>query len=122
MDEKPEDLGERTYRFAARGRAFVRRLPRTICNVEDVRQLVKASGSVAANYNEADEAISDKDFVLRIKICRKEAKESRLWLRLVDTGGAFDLDDEREALVQEARELLLIFLGTWVLGLGASLL
>lgn len=109
MDEKPEDLGERTCRFAARVRAFVRWLPRTICNVEDVRQLVKSSGSVAANYNEADEAISDKDFVLRIKISRKESKESRLWLRLVDTGGAPDLNGERDELVQEALELLLIF-------------
>lgn len=87
----------------------MRRLRRTICNVEDVRQLVKASGSVAANYNEADEAISDKDFVLRIKICRKEAKESRLWLRLVDTGGTSNLHGERHELAQEALELLLIF-------------
>ena len=73
MDQKPEDLGERTFRFAVRVRTFVRELPRTLCNIEDVRQLVKASGSVAANYIEADESLSDKDFVLRIKICRKES-------------------------------------------------
>jgi hypothetical protein len=54
--------------------------------VEDIRQLVRASGSVAANWIEADEALSRKDFLMRIKICRKEAKESRLFLRLVDTG------------------------------------
>lgn len=106
---KPRDLEERTYEFAANVRGFVRRLPRTICNYEDVRQLVRASGSVAANYIEADESLSDKDFVLRIKICRKEAKESRLWLRLLDTGKEPRLATDRDVLAQEAYELLLIF-------------
>ena len=109
MDQKPEDLGERTFRFAVRVRTFVRELPRTLCNIEDVRQLVKASGSVAANYIEADESLSDKDFVLRIKICRKESKESRLFLRLLDVKGNQGLEVERGELAQEARELMLIF-------------
>jgi len=63
----------------------VKRLPRTIGNTEDVRQLVRASRSAAANWI-ADEALSKKDFLMRVKICRKEAKESRLFLRLIDTG------------------------------------
>jgi len=83
---KPRDLEERTFRFAELVRAFVRQLPRTISNTEDVRQLVRASGSVAANWVEADEALSKKDFLMRAKICRKEAKESRLFLRLIDIG------------------------------------
>ena len=78
MEDSPKrpDLEERTFRFAESVRAFVKQLPRTISNTEDVRQLVRASGSVAANWIEADEALSKKDFLMRVKICRKEAKES----------------------------------------------
>jgi four helix bundle protein len=83
---KPRDLENRTFFFAESVRAFVKQLPRTISNTEDVRQLVRASGSVAANWIEADEALSKKDFLMRVKICRKEAKESRLFLRLIDAG------------------------------------
>ena len=76
-------------------------------NTEDVRQLIRSSGSVAANWIEANEALSKKDFLMRAKICRKEAKESRLFLRLLETGpGA---TSERDALANEARELMLIF-------------
>jgi four helix bundle protein len=106
---QPRDLGERTFYFAAQVRSFVRSLPRTVCNSEDVKQVARSSGSVAANYIEADEALSDKDFVFRIKICRKEAKESRLWLRLLDVRDNDILEKARSALAQEARELMLIF-------------
>jgi len=74
-----------------------------------VKQLVRASGSVAANWIEADEALSKKDFLMRAKICRKEAKESRLFLRLIDTGLRKDNVASCEALAAEARELTLIF-------------
>jgi four helix bundle protein len=80
-----------------------------VSNTEDVRQLVRASGSVAANWIEANEALSKKDFIMRVKICRKEAKESRLFLRLVDLGLAKATCAAREALSAEARELTLIF-------------
>ena len=83
---KPRDLDDRTFLFAESVRAFVKQLPRTMSNTEDVRQLVRASGSVAGNWIEADEAFSKKDFLMRVKICRKEAKESRLFLRLIDAG------------------------------------
>jgi four helix bundle protein len=105
-DAKPRDLEDRTFLFAESVRVFVERLPRTISNTEDVRQLIRASGSVAANWIEADEALSKKDFLMRVKICRKEAKESRLFLRLVEAGPT---SDKRDALVAEARELTLIF-------------
>jgi len=85
----------------------VKELPRTLANAEDVRQLVRASGSVAANWIEADESLSKRDFLLRAKICRKEAKESRLFLRLLDTGQ--DKTTARDTLAGEARELTLIF-------------
>jgi four helix bundle protein len=90
-------------------RAFIAKLPRTISNIEDVKQLVRASGSVAANYIEANEALSKKDFLHRIKICHKESKESRLWLRLIKTGTAPQPTAERDALIQEATELIKIF-------------
>src|SRR5213594_4153247 len=104
---KPRDLEDRTFLFAESVRAFVKRLPRTISNTEDVRQVVRASGSVAANWIEADEALSKKDFLMRVKICRKE--ESRLFLRLVDTGLSKNSLAAGETLASEARELTLIF-------------
>jgi len=105
----PRDLEDRTFEFAQSMRAFVKQLPRTISNTEDVRQLVRASGSVAANWIEADEALSKKDFLMHVKICSKEAKESRLFLRLVDAGLSKNDVAAREALAAEARELTLIF-------------
>src|SRR6266478_3611914 len=74
---KKYDLEERTFRFAQEIRAFVKTLPRTVGNIEDVKQLVRAYGSVGANYIEANEALGKKDFVMRIKICRKETEEGR---------------------------------------------
>jgi len=109
LNSKRYDLEERTLEFAKRVRTFVKKLNRTIANIEDGKQLVKASGSVGANYIEANEALSKKDFVMRIKICRKEAKESRYWLRLVNTGGNRELEQERKELEDEASELTHIF-------------
>src|ERR1700747_2552892 len=106
---KRRDLDDRTFRFAESVRAFVKPLPRTVSNAEDVRQLVRASGAVAANWIEADEALSKKDFLMRVKICRKEAKECRLFLRLLDLGSAKDNLASLDALATEARELTLIF-------------
>jgi len=105
---KPRDLEDRTFQFAESVRTFVKDLPRTISNTEDIKQLVRASGSVAANWIEADEALSKKDFLMRAKICRKEAKESRLFLRLVDAGLTKGNVAARERLAAEARELTLI--------------
>jgi four helix bundle protein len=110
-NSKHYDLEERTFAFAQRVRAFVRTLKRTICNIEDGRQLVRASGSVGANYIEANEALSKKDFRMRIKISRKEAKESRYWLRLLDTNGDDKQEREMQWLVGEATELMNIFGG-----------
>lgn len=103
---KQYDLEERTLEFALRVRSFVKGLPRTIANIEDGKQLIRSSGSVGANYIEANESFSKKDFLLRAKIARKEIKESRYWLRLVDTGVDGELEGERKALIQEATELM----------------
>ncbi len=108
MAEHPRDLTKRTFEFALRVRSFVNRLPKSVSNFEDSKQLVRASGSVAANYIEAQEGLSRKDCFYRIKICRKESRESGLWLRLLEVGADLELSGERDALLREANELKLI--------------
>ena len=105
-ENRPYDLEERTFAFARDVRAFIKLLERTIGNVEDARQVVRSSGSVAANYIEANESLSKKDFRMRIKIGRKEAKESRLWLRLIDTENRPEARAHQERLCMEAQELM----------------
>ena len=72
-------------------------------------QLLRAGSSPGANYIEANEAIGDKDFKMKIKTCRRESKESRYWLRLVITDGAQEMENERTKLMEEAKEFVLIF-------------
>ncbi len=109
QNAKQYDLEDRTFAFARDVREFVKGLKRTLANIEDGKQLIRASGSVGANYIEANEALSKKDFLMRIRICRKESKESRYWLRLVDTCGDQKLEARRQELIQEATELMNIF-------------
>lgn len=109
QNTKQYDLEERTFEFAKKSRSFVKKLPKTIGNIEDGKQLVRSSGSIGANYIEANEALSKKDFILRAKICRKEAKESRYWLKLVDTNDDITLEKERVNLIKESTELMNIF-------------
>ncbi len=106
---KHYDLEERTLEFAKQCRNFIKKLPRTITNFEDCPQLTRSSGSVGANYIEANEALSKKDFLMRVKICRKEAKETRYWLRLVDAFNDPSLENTRETLIKETTELMNIF-------------
>ena len=103
------DLEDRTLEFARRIRTFVKLLPRTVGNVEDVRQLIRSSGSVGANYIEANGALGKRDFAMKIKVCRKETKESRYWLNLLDTQRRQQAEGERRKMVQEATELMSIF-------------
>jgi len=106
---KQYDLEDRTLVFAKKVRAFMKKLPKTLTNIEDGKQLIKASGSVGANYIEANESLSKKDFLLRIKVCRKEAKESRYWLKLIDTEEKHELESERQDSEREAGALTSIF-------------
>ncbi|OGB89327.1 four helix bundle protein [candidate division WOR-1 bacterium RIFCSPHIGHO2_01_FULL_53_15] len=101
------DLEERTMLFARETNAFVRRLPKDVTVSENGRQLVRSAGSVAANYIEANEALSKKDFIMRIKICRKEAKESRLWLNLLQP--PIQEMTYKDRLLDEATQLMKIF-------------
>jgi four helix bundle protein len=111
--EKPQarqyDVEDRRLLFAQNARSFVKKMPKTLANLEDAKQLVRASGSVGANYIEANECLSKKDFLMRIKICRKEAKESRYWLRLIDVADDLTAQKRRDDLIREATELTNIF-------------
>ncbi len=80
-------------------------MPKTISNVEDGKQVIRSSGSVGANYREANESLSKKDFLMRIKISRKEAKESAYWLRLIHETNNLKNADTAKNLIQEATEL-----------------
>jgi four helix bundle protein len=106
-NHKQYDLEERCLRFAKRVNEYVRKLPKDIPNFENGRQLVKAGGSVGANYIEANEAMSKKDFKMRIKISKKESKESRYWLYLTEPKE--EGQEEKKVLIQEATELMKIF-------------
>ena len=101
-------MEEQTFEFARDVRAFVKRLPVIPANEEDIPQLVRASGSVASNYIEANDSLGRKDFLMRLRISQKESKESRLFLRLVDCGTCESKKKNRQRLVQEAKELKLI--------------
>ena len=106
IEIKPKyDLEERTRIFAVEVRKYIKKLPRTISNIEDGKQLIRSSGSVGANYIEANESLSKKDFVMRIKISRKEAKESSYWLKIIIANNSSEFTKEGEFLAQEAEEL-----------------
>ena len=102
------DLEERTEKFAKDVIRLCRALPKNTINFELISQAVRASGSVGANYIEANEALSKKDFFYRVKISRKEAKEVRYWLRLIASNDAV-AEKETGGLIQEATELMNIF-------------
>ena len=106
---KTYDLEKRTLEFAQRMRNFIKRLPKTLANQEDGKQLIRSSGSTGANYIEANETLGKKDFLMKIKTCRKEAKESTYWLRLVDVEGKILLENERTTILDESVELTKIF-------------
>ena len=99
------DLEERTFEFAKQVRLFVQSLSKNVVNIEDGKQVVRASGSVGANYIEANEALSKKDFLMRLKICRKEAKESVYFLRLLQETNSDESSGKASELINEANQL-----------------
>ena len=101
---KRYDLEERTFKFAKRINQYVNALSRSLSNIEIGKQLIRSAGSVGANYIEANESLSRKDFLMRIKICRKESKESRYWINLSET--IESSKNEKENLMNEATELM----------------
>ncbi len=86
---------------------YVRALSRTITNAENGKQLARLGGSVGANYIEANESLSRKDFIMRVKISKKETKESRFWIMLTEPLPAFE--KEKAWLIDECNQLMKIF-------------
>ena len=103
------DLEERTAIFSLRVRDFCLRLKKDVINVEYIRQLIRAAGSIAGNYIEANENLGEQDRIMHIKVSRKESKEWALWLKHILTYGDQGLEGERLELLQEAHELENIF-------------
>jgi four helix bundle protein len=103
---KPYNLEERTLLFARDVIQFLNRIPKNLPNIEIAKQLVRSAGSVGANYIEANEALSKKDFLMRVKISRKEAKESCYWIKLLTVTDS--LKTEHTALLQEGTEVMKI--------------
>jgi four helix bundle protein len=101
---KKYDLEDRTFKYSKKITDYLKVLSKSMINSEISKQLFRSSCSVGANYIEANEALSRKDFVMRIKICRKECKESIYWLKLIE-----DEDSSKEYLMREATELMKIF-------------
>jgi len=110
MDKKQNkiyDLEERTFIFARDVALFIKTVPTNLSNIEYCKQLIRSSASVGSNYIEANEALSKKDFLMRIKICRKEAKETAYWLRLINNTN--EKIDKTKILFGESIELKKIF-------------
>jgi len=102
------DLEERTFLFAEAVKNFMKDIPQTNINRIYIDQLIRSSSSISANYLEASDALGKNDFLYRLRISRKEAKETRLWLRLIDVNGDAALEKRKQSLLQEATELRLI--------------
>ena len=106
--ERVFDLEERTARFGEAIIRFAKRLPQDAVNRRLIDQLVGAGTSVGANFCEADDAYSRKEYALRIGTCRKEARETKFFLRMIATAEP-TLKSDARILWQEAKELHLIF-------------
>lgn len=102
---KNYNLELRTLTFAKNVRNFCKQYDKNNNLLwNDINQVIRSSGSIGANYIETNEALSKKDFVLKIKICRKESKETTYWLNLLPK-----INCDHEQLIQESIELMKIF-------------
>lgn len=99
------DLEERTFQFAKNIGIFLKTIEKNIVNNEYSKQLARSSGSVGANYIEANEALGEKDYILHLRISRKEAKESVFWLRLIKEVNLGKYDDITSEFINEGNEL-----------------
>jgi four helix bundle protein len=100
-----QELEDRFFRFAEATRDFCRKLKWDIINVEYVKQLIRSSSSVGANYIEASDDLGKQDEKMKLKIARREAKESIYWLKLVLVYEAVELDNKRALLMDEATQI-----------------
>jgi four helix bundle protein len=105
---RPYDLEERTAQFGEAVIHFAKRIPVSLVTQPLIPQLVDSGTSIGANYCEADDAGSKKEFRYRISICKRESRETKHWLRMI-AAAAPELKADGRPLWQEAKELNLIF-------------
>jgi len=107
--KKIYDLEERCFQFAKDIAFFCKKLPMSIVNREYIKQLIRSSSSIGANYIEANECLGEKDFLMRLRISRKEAKETSFWLRLITETNNEAFKEEGTRFSNESNELKKIF-------------
>ncbi|MBI3617956.1 MAG: four helix bundle protein [Candidatus Omnitrophica bacterium] len=110
-ERKDFDIYDRAFKFAVRTAKTIDQLPLTQTTREYGKQLIRASGSVGSNLEEADGALTRKDFINKIGISRREARESRYWLKLLEATTNFTdktIGDEIRWLINESKEIMLI--------------
>ena len=117
--KKSFDLEERTARFGESVIRFAKGLSRNPVTIPLIRQIVRSDGSIGANYCEADDAHSKKEFRQKISYCKKEARETKHWLRMIAAAEP-DCKEDIRTLWQEAKELHLIFAAIWRRSKGDS--
>ena len=108
ITNKTYDLEQRTLEFAKSIIKLCKNLPKTTINIEFIRQMIRSGSSVGANYREANESLGKKDFAYRMRITRKEAKETTYWLELLQEANP-DFESDIKSLAQESKELRNIF-------------
>ncbi len=108
QNAKRYDLEERTLLFAKRIVDLVQKLPKNQVNNELISQVVRSGSSIGANYREANDSLGKKDFFMRMKISRKEAKETSYWLEILFHNNA-NLESIMRPLLVEVNELIKIF-------------
>jgi four helix bundle protein len=109
MNNKYSDLEERTGKFSLAVRNFCFSVKKDVINNEYIKQLIRSAGSVGANYIEANDGLGNKDKKMKIRISKKEAKESVYWLKHLLVYENADFEPKRSALISEANQLVLIF-------------
>jgi four helix bundle protein len=106
--EKHYDLEERTLLYAKEIVPFLKMVKRNIFTIDTIRQIIRSSSAIGANYLEANDSLGKKDFLMRLRICRKEAKETVYWLNLLVINDLI-LKRKRDSLVDEASQFVKIF-------------
>jgi four helix bundle protein len=107
-NSKQYDLEERTLKYAKAIIDLINIVPNSLANSEINKQLIRSACSVGANYIEANGSLGKKDFAMRIRICRKEARESQFWLNLLTVNGE-SLENRKQIMIKETDELCRIF-------------
>lgn len=105
VENRKYDLDDRTFQFARNVGVFVRDLKKSILTIEYGKQLIRSSASIGANFIEANDSLGKKDFIMRLRIARKEAKESIYWLNLIKETIENSDHEKIEELMIEADEI-----------------